>query len=243
MKSAIKFNYESVNVIVTGGTSGIGRATAQAFADAGARVTITGTRPALGDYEEGIGGVGYRMLQLESEESIAQFASAVGQVDILINNAGHVMPGASFGDCVRVNLNAVHALSEALYPKLKASPLAGGASIVNLASMMSFFGSPHLRGYGAAKAGVVQLTMSLAAGWACDGIRVNAVAPGSTPTAMTARYAADPVIAAMVNEKTPMGRWAAPEEMAGPILFLCSPAASFITGHTLVVDGGYSIID
>lgn len=243
MKSAIQFDYEGVNVIVTGGTSGIGRATAQAFAAAGANVTVTGTKARHSDYRDSDAGFHYLELQLENDDSIAQFLDSVKEVDILVNNAGHVMPAASFADCVRVNLNAVHAISAGLHGKLKASTLEGGASVVNLASMMSIYGSPHLPGYGAAKAGVVQLTMSLAAGWARDGIRVNAIAVGATPTGMTARYAADPAIVEMVNAKTPMGRWARPEEMAGPILFLCSPAASFITGHSLVVDGGYSIID
>jgi 3-oxoacyl-[acyl-carrier protein] reductase len=115
--------------------------------------------------------------------------------------------------------------------------------VVNLASMMSLFGSPYFFGYGAAKAGIVQLTKSFAAAWAKEGIRVNAVAPGSVPTAMTAQYADDPGIREMVNAKTPMGRWAEPNEIANAIMYLSSSAASFITGHTLVVDGGYSIID
>lgn len=243
MSSAVRFDFSGARVVVTGGTSGIGRATAQAFADAGAHVTVTGTRPDGAAYEGCSADWRYLPLRLESAQSIAGFVDAVGEVDILINNAGHVMPEATFAECVSVNLNAVHAVSTGLYERLRGSALPGGASIVNLASMMSIYGSPHLPGYGAAKAGVVQLTMSLAAGWARDGIRVNAIAAGSTPTNMTARYAEDPVIAAQVNAKTPMGRWARPEEMAAPILFLCSPAASFITGHTLVVDGGYSIID
>ncbi|SFV17308.1 SDR family NAD(P)-dependent oxidoreductase [Pseudoduganella namucuonensis] len=243
MNSAARFDFDGARVVVTGGTSGIGRATAQAFAAAGARVTVSGTRPDIAAYDGCDAAWRYLPLRLECDDSIARFVDAVGEVDILVNNAGHVMPSASFAECVRVNLNAVHAVSEGLHGRLRGSALPGGASIVNLASMMSIFGSPHLPGYGAAKAGVVQLTMSLAAGWAADGIRVNAIAAGSTPTAMTARYAEDPAIAAQVNAKTPLGRWARPEEMAAPILFLCSSAASFITGHTLVVDGGYSIID
>ena len=103
--------------------------------------------------------------------------------------------------------------------------------------------APHLPGYGAAKAGVVQLTKSLAAAWAADRIRVNAVAAGSVPTSMTATYANDAHWSKVVSDKTPLGRWGRREEIAHPILFLCSPAASFVTGHTLVVDGGYSIID
>jgi NAD(P)-dependent dehydrogenase (short-subunit alcohol dehydrogenase family) len=153
------------------------------------------------------------------------------------------MPAASFADSVQVNLIAVHELTTQLHDKLQASHLAGGASVVNIGSMMSFFGSPYFHGYGAAKAGILQLTRTFAAAWAKEGIRVNAVAPGSVPTGMTAPYANDPAIREMVNAKTPMGRWAEPSEIASAILYLSSSAASFVTGHTLVADGGYSIID
>jgi len=243
MQRGITFDYTGAHVVVTGGTSGIGRAVADAFTEAGATVTVTGTRPALADYGIESPALRYRQLRLDDAASVARFIDGIERADILVNNAGQIMAEATFAEAVAVNLVAVHTISAGLHGRLKESRLAGGASVVNLASMMSIFGSPHLPGYGAAKAGVVQLTMSLAAGWAQDGIRVNAVAAGSTVTAMTAAYANDPVVAAKVNAKTPLGRWARPEEMAGPILFLCSPAASYITGHTLVVDGGYSIID
>jgi NAD(P)-dependent dehydrogenase (short-subunit alcohol dehydrogenase family) len=243
MQRGITFDYTGAHVVVTGGTSGIGRAVADAFTAAGATVTVTGTRPALADYGIENPALRYRQLRLDDPASVARFIDGIERADILVNNAGQIMAEATFAEAVAVNLVAVHTISAGLHGRLKESCLVGGASVVNLASMMSIFGSPHLPGYGAAKAGVVQLTMSLAAGWAQDDIRVNAVAAGSTVTAMTAAYANDPAVAAMVNAKTPLGRWARPEEMAGPILFLCSPAASYITGHTLVVDGGYSIID
>jgi NAD(P)-dependent dehydrogenase (short-subunit alcohol dehydrogenase family) len=241
----VRFNFSGFKVIVTGGTSGIGRATAQAFVEAGAEVLITGTRAKLEDYaQEGSPPkAGYACLDLGKPEDIARFAATMDRVDILVNNAGHIMAGASFSEVVQVNLNAVYQLSAALHPLLKRSTLSAGASVVNLASMMSFFGSPHLPGYGAAKAGIVQLTKSLGAGWASDGIRVNAVACGSIRTSMTLAYADDPQWSKVVADKTPMARWGRPEEIASTVLFLSSPAASFITGHTLVADGGYSIID
>ena len=245
MSNIVRFDYSGYRVVVTGGTSGIGLATARAFAAAGAHVLVSGTRSRLEDYgEEGaVAGASYRQLALDQSSSIEAFASAIEHVDVLVNNAGSIMPTADFAQTVQVNLNAVYQLSLALHPKMKASRLPGGGSIVNLASMMSYFGSPHLPGYGAAKAGVVQLTKSLAAGWAADGIRVNAVASGSIRTGMTAAYADDPHWSKVVSDKTPMARWGRPDEIASCILFLASPAASFITGHTLVADGGYSIID
>lgn len=243
MTQTARFEFTGASVIVTGGTSGIGRATADAFAAAGARVLVTGTRRAASEYESLPKGAEYRQLNLESPESIAGFAASVDRVDVLVNNAGHTMPQSAFATTVQVNLMAVHDLSTRLHEKLKSSRLPGGASVVNLASMMSYFGSPWFPAYGAAKAGILQLTRTLAAAWAKDGIRVNAVAPGSVPTAMTAPFANDPAVHRMVSDKTPMGRWAEPGEIAAPILFLCSDAASFVTGHTLVADGGYSIVD
>ena len=243
MTRRIHFDYRDISVVVTGASHGIGAATARAFLEAGATVIGTGRSITPEPSESLPPELTYRELRLESEASIAAFADSVENIDILVNNAGHVMPEASFADVVQVNLNAVYQLSSALFPKLTRSALEGGASVVNIASMMSFFGSPYLPGYGAAKAGVVQLTKTLAAGWATNNIRVNAVAVGSVPTSMTAKYAEDAHWSKVVADKTPLGRWGRREEIAQPILFLCSPAASFVTGHTLVVDGGYSIID
>lgn len=243
MSSTARFDFSGARVLVTGATSGIGRATAEAFAAAGARVLITGQRDSLADYSDAPSGLEYRPLRLDSRQSIAALAGAIGEVDVLVNNAGHTMPEADFAAALQVNLTAVFELTSALREKLAASRLPGGASVVALASMMSFFGSPYFPGYGAAKAGIVQLTRTLAASYAKDRIRVNAVAPGSIPTQMTARFAEDSQVHGMVSAKTPMGRWGRPEEIAGAILFLSSTAASFITGHTLVADGGYSVLD
>ncbi len=113
-------------------------------------------------------------------------------------------------------------------------------AIINLASMHAIFGAPLSPGYAASKAGVVQLTKSLAVAWAEDGIRVNAIAPGWIETPMTVPARSDAGRNRAILDRTPLGRWGTPEDIVGPALFLASDAASFITGTVLVVDGGYS---
>ena len=120
-------------------------------------------------------------------------------------------------------------------PKLAASK----GAIVNTASMLSFFGGGLVPGYSASKGGVAQLTKSLAIAYAADGIRVNAIAPGWVETAITQPLREDPKRNEAILARTPLGRWAKPEDVAGAAVFLCTPAARFITGAVLAVDGGY----
>jgi NAD(P)-dependent dehydrogenase (short-subunit alcohol dehydrogenase family) len=138
---------------------------------------------------------------------------------------------------VNVNLHGTFRMAEAFHPQLKAA----GGVLINIASMYAMFGSPRNPAYGASKAAVVQLTKSLAVAWAGDGIRVNAVAPGFIVTQQSARSRTDPAHVAAVNLRTPMGRWGEPEDIAGPVLFLASQAAGFMTGTCLAIDGGYSV--
>lgn len=241
------YDFSGLKVLVTGGTGGIGLATADHFSRCGAEVTITGTRGHPDQYPgQDLGSFSYRQLTLSDRGHIEAFCESVEAVDVLVNNAGGTggtETPFSFEESVQVNLNAVWQLCEGLLPLLLASQAPFGGSIVNTASEMSLFASPWFPGYGAAKAGVIQLTKTLAAQHGASGLRSNAVLPGSIPTKMTQQFADDPAIHEAVCQRTPQRRWGEPAEIASAVLFLASAEASFINGHTLVVDGGYSVAD
>ena len=163
-------------------------------------------------------------------------------LDILVNCAaitarGEEMEPDFFAHVVNVNLHGTFRMALAFHAALKARQ----GQVINIASMYATFGSPRNPAYGASKAAVQQLTRSLAIAWAGDGIRVNAVAPGFIVTQQSARSRSDPAHVAAVNLRTPLGRWGEAEDIAGPVLFLASPAAGFMTGTCLAIDGGYSI--
>ena len=244
--NALRFDFGGARVLVTGGSNGIGLGIAQAFAVAGARVAITGKRAASTDYEHDLSAFGYHALDVRDGAAIARVMGALDGLDVLVNNAGAntVQPSEwdpeVFEDSLRLNLSSAFRMATAAKPLLRKSTLDGGASIVNLASMSSFFAVPIVPGYGAAKAGVVQLTKNLAVAWAKHRIRVNAVAPGLILSNMTRAMKGIDALEKPQLERTPLGRWGTPEDVAPAVLFLASAAAGFVTGHTLCVDGGYA---
>lgn len=249
MTNRVLFDFTGTNALVTGGTSGIGHATALLLRDSGATVTITGTRAGPQDYDVDLSGLRYRQLALTDSDGIEALADSFTDLDILINNAGANFPGGldestpeGFTASVDVNLLAPFRLTERLHGSLKASNAVGGASVVMLASMAAIRSVPVVPGYGSAKAGVLALTRNLAAKWAGDGIRINAVVPGVVATRMTAPMDYVPEIKQEQVDHIPLGRFATPDEIASPILYLCSGNAAYSTGSALVVDGGYSVL-
>ena len=248
MNNSISYNFSGARVLVTGGTSGIGYGIATAFADAGASVTVTGTRATAGDYADvDLSRFAFKSLKLQDTEAIKALATALVGLDILVNNAGANLAGQgewsheAFEESVQINLMAAFHLSRACLEHLKASKIAGGASIVGIASLTSYFAHSLVPGYGAAKAGLVQLAKTMALTWAEHGIRANNIAAGMTETPMNSTVLEAPEGNEWVIQKTPLKRWGSPEDMAAAVLFLCSEQASFITGQTLVSDGGITL--
>ncbi|MEM9435692.1 MAG: SDR family oxidoreductase [Pseudomonadota bacterium] len=226
----------SAVIVIGASRGGIGTAIAEAFSDHGAQVHITGAEP------EAVG-TDLPYTQLDVTDTAAVTAFAAGRAcDILVNCAaitrrGEEMAPDFFSHVLDVNLTGSFRCAEALLPSLK-----GGGRVINIASMYARFGSPRNPAYGASKAGVEQLTKSLAIAWAPDGIRVNAVAPGFIVTEQSARAREDASFTAAIEARTPLARWGQPGDIAGAVLFLASEAAAFITGATLPVDGGYSTV-
>lgn len=231
------FDFSGKVALVSGGTSGIGLVIAQALRDAGCAVTGAGL---IEKEPPDASGITFATMDVTDASSIERVVAKCPRLDIVVNAAGVIRRGEEhdpevFRQVIDVNLNGAMRVAVATRQRLAAT----GGSLINIASMLSFFGGGLVPAYSASKGGISQLTKSLAIAWAAEGVRVNAVAPGWIATPLTQGLQDDAARSAAVLSRTPMGRWGRPEDIAGPVMFLCSDAAAFITGAVLPVDGGY----
>lgn len=227
--------------LVTGGTTGIGAAIATRLAQLGAEVTAAGLPPPDGwPSVSSNPGVHMAALDVGSTERVEALVATFDALDIVVNCAGMIRRGdehdiAVFERVLDVNLSGTMRVCSAAREKLRARR----GCIVNTASMLSFFGGGLVPAYSASKGGVAQLTRSLALAYAADGIRVNAIAPGWIATPLTQALQNDDARSQAILQRTPLGRWGTPDEVAQVAVFLCTPAAAFMTGAIVPVDGGY----
>jgi len=250
------FSLAGKKALVTGASRGIGQVIAVAFAQAGADVALTARGAAgLAATAKEIRGLGREAVEIPADLTSQETAAAVvaeaigrlGQLDIVVNNAG----GSSFlapfletrqsgwGKVLTLNLDATMWICQAAGAHMTAR---GTGSVINIASVAGLAAAPFLAAYGAAKAGVVSLTKTLASEWGRTGVRVNALCPGWTATDLNRVLWDTPDGGQATIANVPMGRWGKPEEMAGPAIFLASEASSFMTGQVLVVDGGQTSV-
>jgi 2-dehydro-3-deoxy-D-gluconate 5-dehydrogenase len=239
--------------VVTGGNGGIGLGMARGLAGAGARVVVAARDAAksaaaareLGRSALAIG------VDVTDESSVGalvrETVARCGRLDILVNNAGinirkppHAVTLAEWRKVLDTNLTSAYLCSYAAYPELQR---AGGGKIINIGSMMSIFGAQYAPAYAASKGGIVQFTKACAAAWAKDNIQVNAVLPGWIDTDLTRNGRNQvPGLNENVLKRTPAGRWGTSDDLRGVAVFLASAASDFVTGATITVDGGYSIL-
>ena len=246
------FSLAGKKALVTGASRGIGQVIAVAFAEAGADVAVTARGvEGLNETAKRIRDFGREAAEIQADLNAQEVAAGVvaeaidrlGRLDIVVNNAGgsnFVVPFldmrlSGWEKVLRLNLDATMWICQAAGVHMTAR---GIGSIINVASAAGLAAAPFLAPYGAAKAAVVSLTKTLASEWGRTGVRVNALCPGWTATELNRTLWEDPVVGPATVASSAMKRWASPDEMAGPAVFLASDASSFMTGQTLVVDGG-----
>ena len=240
--------------LVTGAARGLGNAIARGLAGAGAHVVLNGrdasalesARAALGRDDDRTTIATFDVTDRDAvRAAVDDLTQRLGGIDILVNNAGiqrrhpiAAFPPEDWDAIIATNLTAPFVVAQAVIPGMVAR---GRGAIVNVASLMSELGRPSIVPYTAAKGGVRQLTRGLATELGPTGVRVNAIAPGYFLTEMNRALIDDASFDGWVRGRTPMRRWGNPDELAGLAVFLCSDAASYITGQTIFVDGGMSI--
>ncbi len=246
------FDLTGRKAFVTGASRGIGRAIAVAYAEAGADVALVARgADGLAETAAAVRAAGRDAYVIPADvtsydavaDAVAAAIDQLGYIDIVVNNAGGSNFMVPFRDIrltgwdklIQLNLSSAvyvcHAAAGHLLDR-------GKGAVINVSSVAGVAASPTMTPYGAAKAGLISLTKSLAVEWAAGGVRVNALCPGWTATELNRTLWEDPIAGPATIATTPMGRWASAEEMAGPALFLASDAASYLTGQALVVDGG-----
>jgi len=237
-------NFAGKTVLVAGGSSGIGNGIAQAFRSSGAEVHVWGTRRGAKDYasEEGsdLQGLHYENVDVTDFAAVASHVSPFSMLDVLILAQGTViykrgefsMPG--FSRVMDVNVNSLMACATKYHDMLARSR----GSLIIVSSTAAFQVTRGNPAYNASKAGAWALTRALAAAWACDGIKVNGIAPGLVETKLTKVTTNNPQRLGAALQRIPAGRLGKPQDIAGAALFLASPMAAYVVGHTLTVDGG-----
>lgn len=237
-------NFSGKQALVIGGSSGIGNGIAQAYRARGATVQVCGTRGSAADYGgvEGcdLAGLDYAQLDVSDPQAIERFNPRFDRLDMLVLAQGAVIYNRGefamdgFRKVLEVNLMSLMACAGKFHALLKA----GKGTLIIVSSTAAYHATKGNPAYNASKTGAVGLTRTLAQAWAEDGVRVNGIAPGLVATKMTKVTTANPKRLEGAIARIPLQRLGTPDDMAGAALFLASPLASYITGHTLVVDGG-----
>ena len=240
-------DYSGKTVLVIGGSSGIGNGIAHGFRAQGADVHVTGTRPDAGDYLEAedsdFTGLTYHQLDVTNRDAVSDLPEVIGEIDVLVLSQGVVRYGRQefardgWDAVVDVNLNSVMDCARAFHSGLADK----GGSLIVVSSVAAFKSTIGTPAYAASKAGAASLVKTLGEAWARDGVRVNGIAPGLVPTKLTTVTTEHPERREGALKSIPLRRMGTPEDMAGAALFLASPLASYMTGQTLVVDGGLTL--